>query len=78
MDAEIAVPSAERSFFSSLIPGDTAVLDALLADDFLLIDVLRGAEASKPALLVFTGRTEMRMLLGRTPPRSAADARTCT
>jgi hypothetical protein len=41
MDAGTAVLSAERSFFSSLITADVAVLDALLADDFLLIDVLR-------------------------------------
>jgi hypothetical protein len=49
------VLSAERSFFSSLTAGDVSVLDALLADDFLLIDVLRRSEVFKPALLSALG-----------------------
>ena len=60
MDAETAVLSAEHSFFSSLIAGEVAVLDALLADDFLLIDVLRGTEVSKTALLAALGGGQVR------------------
>jgi ketosteroid isomerase-like protein len=42
---------ADRQFFNALLAADTATLDALLADDFLLIDVLRGAEIGKNELI---------------------------
>src|SRR4030095_12260870 len=41
----------EQDFFEALIEADQEALDKLLADDFLLIDVLTGAEVSKAALL---------------------------
>jgi hypothetical protein len=43
--------SAEQQFFTALIEADVASLDRVLADDFLLIDVLTGSEVSKSALL---------------------------
>lgn len=33
---------AERAFFAALLAGDAAVLDGLLADDFVIVDVMAG------------------------------------
>jgi Domain of unknown function (DUF4440) len=41
----------ERQFFSSLIQSDHLALEPILTDDFILIDVLRGAEIDKTTLL---------------------------
>jgi len=41
----------EQQFFSSLIQSDHTALDRVLTDDFLLIDVMRGAEIDKASLL---------------------------
>src|SRR5215203_5469193 len=41
----------EREFFKALIEADQEPLDRLLADDFLLIDVMTGSEVSKAELL---------------------------
>ena len=43
--------AADTEFFNSLLHSDVESLDRLLADDFLLIDVLRGDEVAKNALL---------------------------
>jgi ketosteroid isomerase-like protein len=51
MDAETAVLAAEQTFFSSLLAADVATLDGLLADDFLIIDVMRGGLTAKAELL---------------------------
>lgn len=42
---------ADQEFFKALIEADQEALDRLLADDFVLIDVLTGSEVSKAALL---------------------------
>src|SRR5580765_3439742 len=42
-------------FFSALIAADARALDRILAEDFLLIDVMNGSEISKPAFLAATG-----------------------
>ena len=42
---------AEQEFFGALISGKIEVLDDLLVDDFILVDVMRGAEISKAELL---------------------------
>jgi ketosteroid isomerase-like protein len=42
---------ADQQFFDALLAADTTTLDELLADDFLLIDVVRGAEITKNTLL---------------------------
>jgi ketosteroid isomerase-like protein len=43
--------AADEDFFRLLASADTTGLDNLLTDDFVLIDVFRGAEISRPALL---------------------------
>jgi hypothetical protein len=49
---EANVLKVERKFFNALIEGNSADLDQLLSDDFLLIDVLSGSEINKSTLLV--------------------------
>ena len=41
----------EQEFFTALVEADNEALDHLLANDFLLIDVLTGSEVSKAAFL---------------------------
>jgi len=43
--------AADRLFFASLISSDVPALDQILTDDFLIIDVMSGAETSKAAFL---------------------------
>ena len=43
--------AVEQNFFTALIEGDEAELEKILADDFILIDVMSGSEVSKAALL---------------------------
>lgn len=43
--------TVEQAFFTALIEADADRLDELLANDFLLIDVMTGSEVSKAALL---------------------------
>jgi ketosteroid isomerase-like protein len=42
---------ADRRFFAALLNADAEELAELLADDFLLIDVMRGGEISRPELI---------------------------
>ena len=51
--------AADDAFFEALITVDGAALDALLADDFAIIDVMRGAEADKAAFLGVIGAGEV-------------------
>jgi ketosteroid isomerase-like protein len=60
MDSETAVRTAEKTFFASLLAGDVETLDQLLAADFLLVDVLRGAEVPKPDLLAALATGQVR------------------
>ena len=43
--------SAEQEFFAALTEANMEILDAVLADDFVLIDVMTGSEVPKAALL---------------------------
>jgi hypothetical protein len=52
--------AAEQQFFSSLIGGDVGALDRILADDFLLIDVMTGSEVKKPDLLAVLGSGQLK------------------
>jgi ketosteroid isomerase-like protein len=52
--------AAEQQFFSSLIAGDVGALDRILADDFLLIDVMTGSEVKKPDLLAVVGSGQLK------------------
>jgi ketosteroid isomerase-like protein len=60
MSDEVDVLTAERAFFTALVEGDVEALDQILADDFLLIDVMRGAEVPKSALLAVIGSGQLR------------------
>jgi ketosteroid isomerase-like protein len=42
---------ADRSFFTALRAADGAALARLLSDDFVLIDVMRGAEVTRTELV---------------------------
>ena len=46
---------ADQEFFDALVKADLRVLERLLADDFLIVDVMRGGEASKDMLLAVLG-----------------------
>lgn len=54
------VLKVERKFFDALIEGNSADLDRLLSDDFLLIDVLTGAEINKSTLLVAVSSDQLK------------------
>jgi ketosteroid isomerase-like protein len=43
--------AAEQQFFSSLTSADVHTLDQILANDFLLIDVMSGSEVTKTSLM---------------------------
>jgi ketosteroid isomerase-like protein len=43
--------AAERRFFTALVQGDVSFLEDVLAEDFLLIDVMSGSEVPKAAML---------------------------
>ena len=43
--------TADSNFFNALIRADISALDHILADDFVLIEVMGGSEISKSALL---------------------------
>lgn len=64
MDAETAVLAAEQTFFKSLLAADVATLDGLLAEDFLIIDVMRGGLTAKADLIgaIETGLVQFREL----------------
>ncbi len=45
------VEAADRGFFEALTKSDLPALESLLADDFVLVDVMSGGEIGKSALL---------------------------
>jgi ketosteroid isomerase-like protein len=51
MKIESDPASVDRRFFSALIAGDTESLELIIADDFILVDIMSGGEVDKPALL---------------------------
>jgi ketosteroid isomerase-like protein len=52
--------AVERQFFTALVEARLHILDQVLADDFLLIDVMRGAEMMKTSLLAVIGSGQLR------------------
>jgi Domain of unknown function (DUF4440) len=52
--------TAERQFFTSLVEASVEGLDRVLADDFILIEVWRGSEITKPVLLAAIGSGELK------------------
>ena len=51
---------AEQEFFQALITGKIEALNELLVDEFILVDVMRGAEISKPELLAAVGSGQVK------------------
>jgi ketosteroid isomerase-like protein len=60
MNDESSALPAERQFFASLIRSDVQTLDSILAEDFLLIDVMTGSEITKSALLAVLGSGQLK------------------
>jgi Domain of unknown function (DUF4440) len=52
--------AADRQFFAALIDARRDVLDRLLADDFLLIDVMTGSEVPRDAFLALVGSGQLK------------------
>src|SRR6266481_7177935 len=52
--------AADKRFFDALIAGDAQALDHILADDFILIDVMCGSEITKPAFLTAIGSGQIK------------------
>jgi hypothetical protein len=52
---DAGVLAAEDAFFAALLAADRPALDRLLAQDFLLIDVLAGQAVARAALLDLVG-----------------------
>ena len=51
---------ADKRFFNALIAGDVQALNRILADDFILIDVMSGSEITKPAFLAAIGSGQVK------------------
>jgi hypothetical protein len=51
---------AEQEFFQALITGNIEALNELLVDEFILVEVMRGAEISKPELLAAVGSGQVK------------------
>jgi len=49
--ADIEVLAAEEAFFAGLLAGDTTALEQVLAEDFVLVDVLSGDVVPRTGLL---------------------------
>ena len=60
MDDESSALPTERKFFASLNRADVQTLDSILAEDFLLIDVMTGSEITKSALLTVLGSGQLK------------------
>ena len=52
--------TADRRFFTALLEGCVGDLDGVLADDFILIEVMGGAEITKAVLLAAVGCGELK------------------
>ena len=52
--------AADREFFKALTDGNRDGLNRLLADDFILIDVMRGEEVPKTAIVELVGSGQLK------------------
>ena len=52
--------AADRDFFKALTDGNGEELKRLLADDFILIDVMRGGQVPKAALVELVGSDQLK------------------
>ena len=55
----LEVLACDESFFTALLAADHERLGAILADDFLIIDVLSGQVAGREALLAAIGSGQL-------------------
>jgi ketosteroid isomerase-like protein len=77
MEDESAPLAAEREFFDALVAGSVKALEPILADDFMLIDVMSGSEISKTALLAVIGSGQLKFgKVEAAPPRVRLYAQT--
>jgi ketosteroid isomerase-like protein len=60
MEEHLEPLEKDRQFFSALLQASVEALDRLLADDFLLIDVMGGSEIAKAPLLEVIGSGQLR------------------
>ncbi|ERR1700744_5621217 len=60
MDTKLDPLVTERAFFSALLSGNIDSLDSILADDFLIVDVLAGREINKAMLLAAVGSSQVK------------------
>jgi hypothetical protein len=59
MSAEEGPVAAERAFFTALVKAEVDDLDQILAEDFLLIDVMSGSEIAKDDLMAVLGSGQL-------------------
>ena len=60
MTDELDPLTAERNFFTALVEGSVEDLDRVLADDFILIEVMGGSEITKSSLLAAIGSGQLK------------------
>src|ERR1700689_2370115 len=60
MDTKLDPLVTERAFFSALLSRNIDSLDSLLADDFLMVDLLAGSQITKPNLLAAVGSCQVK------------------
>ena len=60
MDTKLDPLVTERAFFSALLSGNIDSLDSILADDFVMVDLMAGSEITKPMLLAAVGSSQVK------------------
>jgi hypothetical protein len=60
MKDNLTPDAVEQEFFAALIGSSVETLDRVLADDFVLIDVMTGSEISKAMLLEVIGAGQLK------------------
>jgi ketosteroid isomerase-like protein len=60
MDTKLDPLVTERAFFSALLSANIDALDAILTDDFVIVDLMEGGEISKPMLLAAVGSSQVK------------------
>jgi hypothetical protein len=60
MTDELDPLTAERNFFTALVEGSAEDLDRVLADDFILIEVMGASEITKSSLLAAIGSGQLK------------------
>ena len=60
METKLDPLVTERAFFSALLSGNIDSLDSILADDFLMVDLLSGSEITKPMLLAAVASSQVK------------------